>query len=506
MSGIAETVVAPRFAWCGDDFTGASDTLATLARGGMRALLFLDVPTPAQRAAAGPLDAIGLATAARALAPDAMRAALAPAAAFLAACGAPVLHYKVCSTFDSAPQVGSIGEAVRTLHRPAYASWVPVIGGQPSLGRWCVFGQLFAEAGAGGAVHRIDRHPTMSRHPVTPMDEADLALHLSRQGLAPRGSIDWRALEGPADALDARLRAILADAPDPHAPCAVLFDATNDVHLAAIGALVARHARQAPVLAVGASSVAQAMLAHWSAERGPAGHGPRTPDAARAAAGPIGAAPPGGDAAHHALSATSATPATPATAAPVAPAAGPVFVLAGSLSPRSAEQVAAARAYMRVPLDPARLCDGDAGYLARTVDAIAGTLAGGLHVLATTAPAAGAPARAEPRLAPACGALLAAVARRVRCARIGVVGGDTSSHAMQALAPWGIGWVGTMGAGGELLRARADDPALDGLELMLKGGQMGRLDILDQLVRGAGAGAGTGTGTGAGTGTADPGR
>ena len=27
------------------------------------------------------------------------------------------------------------------------------------------------------------------------MDEADLALHLSRQGLAPRGSIDWRALE-----------------------------------------------------------------------------------------------------------------------------------------------------------------------------------------------------------------------------------------------------------------------------------------------------------------------
>jgi uncharacterized protein YgbK (DUF1537 family) len=447
MSAAPAPGAAPRFAWCGDDFTGASDTLATLERGGLRALLFLDVPTPAQRAAAGPLDAIGLATAARAMAPAEMRAALAPAARFLEACGAPVLHYKVCSTFDSAPQVGNIGEAVRALHRPAYRRWVPVIGGQPSLGRWCVFGQLFAEAGAGGPVHRIDRHPTMSRHPVTPMDEADLAVHLSRQGLAPQGAIDWRALEGPADALDARLRAILDGATDPRAPCVVLFDTMNDAHLAAIGALIGRHARQAPVLAVGASSVAQAMLAQWAAPR-------------------------------------------PAPA-PVAPAGGPVFVLAGSLSPLSARQVACARAYERMALDPARLCAGDAGYVERTVADIARTLSGGRHVLATTAPEAGAPARAEPLLAPASGALLAAVARRVRCARIGVVGGDTSSHAMQALAPWGIGWVGTLGAGGELLRARADDPALDGLELMLKGGQMGRLDILDQLVHGTGGGDGT---------------
>ncbi|HEY6136032.1 MAG TPA: four-carbon acid sugar kinase family protein, partial [Rubrivivax sp.] len=44
-----------RYAWYGDDFTGASDTLATLAVAGRRALLFLGVPTAAQRAAAGPL-------------------------------------------------------------------------------------------------------------------------------------------------------------------------------------------------------------------------------------------------------------------------------------------------------------------------------------------------------------------------------------------------------------------------------------------------------------------
>jgi len=30
-------------------------------------------------------------------------------------------------------------------------------------------------------VHRLDRHPVMSRHPVTPMSEADVARHLEKQ-------------------------------------------------------------------------------------------------------------------------------------------------------------------------------------------------------------------------------------------------------------------------------------------------------------------------------------
>jgi hypothetical protein len=38
---------------------------------------------------------------------------------------------------------------------------VPIVGGQPSLGRYCVFGHLYAPAGQGGEVHCIDRHPTM---------------------------------------------------------------------------------------------------------------------------------------------------------------------------------------------------------------------------------------------------------------------------------------------------------------------------------------------------------
>ena len=71
--------------------------------------------------------------------------------------------------------------------------------------------------------------------------------------------------------------------------------------------------------------------------------------------------------------------------------------------------------------------------------------------------------------------------------RVGIAGGDTSSHAVQALGAWGLEWMGRIDAGVPLLRARADAPAVDGLELMLKGGQMGGDELFDVLVRGSAA-------------------
>jgi uncharacterized protein YgbK (DUF1537 family) len=203
------------------------------------------------------------------------------------------------------------------------------------------------------------------------------------------------------------------------------------------------------VLAVGASSVAQAALAAWRA------------------AGTLRATVP-----------------TAVARAAVEPAGGPVFALAGSLSPLSARQVAHATRFERLALDAARLAAGDAAYRDATAAAIASRLAAGAHVLAGTSLGVEPPRAADPALAPACGALLAAVVARVRCARIGVIGGDTSSRAVQALAPWALGWVGRLGGSSPVVRAHADDPAVDGLELMLKGGQMGEDDVLDRLVDG----------------------
>jgi uncharacterized protein YgbK (DUF1537 family) len=120
------------------------------------------------------------------------------------ALNAPLTLYKCCSTFDSAPQVGNLVRGARALRHAGHQPWLPIVGGQPGLGRFCAFGELYATAGAGGEVHRIDRHPTMSRHPVTPMHEADLRRHLALQGLAHATLIDLRLLDGASDgALDA---------------------------------------------------------------------------------------------------------------------------------------------------------------------------------------------------------------------------------------------------------------------------------------------------------------
>jgi len=121
----------------------------------MRSLLFLRPPTDAQLLRAGPLDCIGVAGAARSMAPAAMRAALAPVAARFAAVRPRVIHYKTCSTFDSAAHVGNIAVAVEVFRSAGAAARTVIVGGQPSLGRYCVFGELFAAAGE--TVHRIDR-------------------------------------------------------------------------------------------------------------------------------------------------------------------------------------------------------------------------------------------------------------------------------------------------------------------------------------------------------------
>ena len=65
-----------------------------------------------------------------------------------------------------------------------------------------------------------------------------------------------------------------------------------------------------------------------------------------------------------------------------------------------------------------------------------------------------------------------------------MAGGDTSSYALTALDIWGLSYVGAVGDGSALCRAHAQS-GLDGIELMLKGGQMGPPDVFERLVHGA---------------------
>jgi uncharacterized protein YgbK (DUF1537 family) len=236
----------------GDDFTGSTDAMESLARGGVRTVLFTEPPTPAQLARYEGLQAFGVAGMTRAMPPEEMERAIRPVFAAMRQCKPPIVHYKVCSTFDSSPTVGSIGRAIDVGADVFGCSIVPVVVGAPSLGRYCVFGNLFARCGKESEPYRLDRHPSMSKHPTTPMDEADLRAHLAKQTRKSIGLIDVLLLEGDGGGV--------ADAGSE----VVLIDVLLERHLSTVGRLI-----DGLPFVVGSSGVESALMAHWGFEATP---------------------------------------------------------------------------------------------------------------------------------------------------------------------------------------------------------------------------------------------
>jgi uncharacterized protein YgbK (DUF1537 family) len=485
-----------RLAYYGDDFTGSTDTLSAVVAAGWRAALFLDVPDAADLARFGPLDCVGVAGTARAMSPAEMDEALPRVFRGLAAAGPQVLHYKTCSTFDSAPHIGSIGHAVALAGRAlgpggAAAPRAYIVGGQPNLGRYCVFANLYARAGQDGRIYRLDRHPTMSRHPVTPMDEADLRLHLARQGLDGIASFDIGMLEEDEPARISRLDRLIADG----AP-AVLFDVARPAHLPRIGALLWRRQRMenGPLLTVGPTGAVQALLAaqagekvageagaamgagaevfpgSWSGGQSGAEEGVLRPD--------VHGEPRAGDKGH--------------AHAPVSRrAVGQTFIIAGSRSPVTAAQIAAAEqaGFVSIGLHAAGMAGGDAAYAEALAERVVQALRDGRSVVAhsTLGDDSGAARAGFTRaLAQACGRLMATVLARHPLARVGLAGGDTSSLAVLSWGARALTFSYLLSPGVAVCRVHAPGHATDGVELMLKGGQMGPPTLFADLLAGQG--------------------
>jgi uncharacterized protein YgbK (DUF1537 family) len=424
--------MTPSFGWYGDDFTGATDTLATLARRGRRAFLFLRIPDPQQLAQAGDLEAIGIAGAARAMGPDEMQAELAPVGAFFRGLGVRILHYKCCSTFDSAPALGNISEAARILREYVAHKTVAIIGGQPSLGRYCTFSNLFASFGADGGVFRLDRHPTMSWHPATPMTEADLRQHLGALGMQNIEAIHWPLLASDPEAVAAEWQRLSKTA------FAVLLDALDTRHVNAIGHLLRAESRIQSLLVVGPSSVAQAFFEEREVQVSP----------------------------------------------PATPEVGPVLAFVGSLSPTTRVQMAAARSYTRLAVDPDSILSSSEAR-ERIIEKAAAALAQGEHVMLSTAPEAGsAPHSASADLATVSAFLVDEILKRHPVRRLAIAGGDTSSRIVGHLGYWGLGYHSQMSNGVAASLARSDDISRDRMLVMLKGGQMGHEQLFESFLEG----------------------
>ncbi|WP_114948232.1 four-carbon acid sugar kinase family protein [Microvirga calopogonii] len=431
----------------GDDFTGSTSVMEALTFAGLPTVLFLDTPTAEQRARFAGYRGIGIAGIARSQSPDWMTAHLPQVFDTMAALNAPIAHYKVCSTFDSAPRVGSIGRAIDLAAPLLGGEWHPLIVADPAIGRYQVFGNLFAVAD--GVGYRLDRHPTMSCHPVTPMSEADVRRHLQQQTDKSIGLVDYLALKRG----EAGTR--LKEERDRGAEI-VAIDVADGETLAAAGRLVWEN-RGDRIFAIGSQGLENALVAHWQAT------------------GLL-------DKPRHEF-----------RSAPVER----IVCVSGSCSPVTAGQIAFAEqnGFAGIRLDASRAVDRREWEreLGRTEDQALAAVGAGSDPLVFTANGPDDPALAcvasaveasgqsageiNDRIGSGLGRLLGRVTRHARLTRAVIAGGDTSGHAARELGIYALTATAPIAPGSPLCRAYSDDPAHAQLEIALKGGQIGAPDF-----------------------------
>lgn len=451
-----------RLAYYGDDLTGSTAVLESLVFAGVRSILYLEPPDAAALARHPEIEAVGVAGVSRAMKTAAMDAELRRVFAALKALDPAHVLYKICSTFDSSPEIGSIGRAIDIGAEIFPSPFVPVIGANPTLGRYCLFGNLFARVGIGteGAIHRLDRHPAMSAHPVTPADESDLRLHLARQTRKRIKSVDVLTLGLSRAELEAALDQLLADGAE-----VVLFDGLIQEQVDKIGALLdARANGNGTMFSVGPSSVTEALGACWRA----GGNGSALP-AAEASAG----------------------------------AAAPILVASGSSSPVTESQIAWAlsHGFVGLPVDTVRALEGGEGtHDGHAVASAVQELTAGRNVLLHASRGSSDPRLVAARdlirrrrldldfVARRIGGLLGRTVReilaRATVPRTAFAGGDSSSHAARALGVESLEMIAPLTPGAPLCRVNAPGSPADGIEIVFKGGQVGGEDYFARLAGG----------------------
>jgi 3-oxoisoapionate kinase len=378
----------------------------------------------------------------------------------LASLKAPVSHYKVCSTLDSSPEIGSIGRALDigvTVFGEKPGAWRPLVVAAPAIGRYQAFGNLFARHGE--LTYRLDQHPVMKNHPVTPMHEADVRAHLARQSERAIGLIDFVAMkDGSGEAKFAVERRA--------GRSTIALDVVDDETLRWVGALIWEN-RGDRLFAIGSQGVEYALIAYWRA------------------AGLL------------------------SEAEAVAPARREerIVAVSGSVSVVTAAQIARAetQGFESVPLDPAASLDEGAWRTALEVamESARGALSRGRSPLVITARGPTDPVVAHfqskrssvrrdaqmvnERIGAGLGEIVWRLVTQDGVRRAAVSGGDTSGFAMRRLGVHALEAVAPIAPGAPLCRGYAEDAKIDGVEVALKGGQMGAADFFE-TVRAGGVG------------------
>ncbi|ARQ62209.1 UNVERIFIED_ORG: uncharacterized protein YgbK (DUF1537 family) [Rhizobium etli] len=435
----------PLVSFYGDDFTGSSAAMEAFAWQGIKTVLFLNVPSKERLAEFPDYRCIGIAGIARSKSPSWMEAHLPAIFERLARTGAPIVQYKVCSTFDSSPQVGSIGKAA-DIGAELFPGPIPMLIGDLGMGRLQVFGHLFAQAN--GEYYRLDRHPTMANHPSTPMHEADLARHLASQTTLPINNVNFLQLaEGDTEEI---LRSQAADLSQIYS-----LDLLDEETLRAAGQAIWTMGDEQKFV-IGSQGVQAALASYWRS------------------------------------SGLLTDPPVETSMRGV----NRIAVVSGSVSPMTAAQIeyATSHGFEAIRLDLNRVSDArewDAE-LDRAVSRSKAALSEGRDPLVFTAKGPGDPAVRQLKdkfhhdsksaevvndlLGSSLGGVLDRLISETSLNRVVLSGGDTSSHAALRLKIDALTSVAKLAPGGPLCRAHSQERSRNGIEIAMKGGQVGAVD------------------------------
>jgi uncharacterized protein YgbK (DUF1537 family) len=272
--------------------------------------------------------------------------------------------------------------------------------------------------------------------------------------------MDILQFSGSARETDRRFEAILASQSE-----IVLFDVLDEPRLADVGRLIWDRARgDGTLFAVGSSGVEYALTAHWRASG-------ETPE-------PMPYRKP-----------------EPVDA---------IAVVSGSCSPVTGGQIEWARkhGFAVVELSSESLVDPDKadGERSRAIGEAVAALDRGRSVVVCTAVAPDDPRIAETlrrwserglpphqtreRIGAQLGRLLRELLDARPLRRVVVAGGDTSGHVVRRSGIDVLEVVAPMSPGSPLCRASSSRARVDGLEVVLKGGQIGQSDFFGTILRG----------------------
>jgi 3-oxoisoapionate kinase len=284
--------------------------------------------------------------------------------------------------------------------------------------------------GSLGKVYRLDRHPSMSKHPVTPADESDLRVHLGKQTNRHIGLIDIIELEKTVEEFcnDEEV---------------VLIDAMNEAHLLKAAEWM-ETLKDEVLFSVGGSSVELALGSYWNQQQ----------------------------------------VLIPVTQWAYPGKVSPLLVVSGSCSPVTAAQLAYAKSigFEEVIIDALKIrIDGIIDEV--IVNKINGLLEQQKNVIVHTGDKQAENLSSE-KLGTALGTIAKQAAEKAAVKRIVIAGGDTSSYAARAMEIEAVEMISPIVIGAPLCKAISKNKFINELEVNFKGGQVGSENYFELLLNG----------------------